>query len=114
MRLEASLKKAEAEEAENESKPEPIKKGRGVKKDKMKREPLEPKSIPIQELRNEFVDALNKKMITTEEYNEFQDIFNEWKKARGNGKTKHRNKARLHYGKVLYSKLQMKYDDDEL
>ena len=114
MRLEASLKKAEAEEAENESKPEPIKKGRGVKKDKMKREPLEPKSIPIQELRNEFVDALNKKMITTEEYNEFQDIFNEWKKARGNGKTKHRNKARLHYGKVLYSKLKMKYDDDEL
>ena len=59
MRLEASLKKAEAEaEAENESKPEPTKKGRGVKKDKMKREPLEPKSIPIQELRNEFVDAL--------------------------------------------------------
>ena len=114
MRLEASLKKAEAEEAENESKPEPIKKGRGVKKDKMKREPLEPKTIPIQELRNEFVDAMNKKMITTEEYNEFQDIFNEWKKARGNAKTKHRNKARLHYGKVLYNKLKKKYDDDDL
>ena len=114
MRLEANLKKAEAEEAENESKPEPIKKGRGVKKDKMKREPLEPKTIPIQELRNEFVDAMNKKMITTEEYNEFQDIFNEWKKARGNAKTKHRNKARLHYGKVLYNKLKKKYDDDDL
>ena len=115
MRLEASLKKAEAEaEAEEETKPEPTKKGRGIKKDKMKREPLEPKTIPIQELRNEFVDALNKKMITTEEYNEFQDIFNEWKKARGNGKTKHRNKARLHYGKVLYNKLKKKYEDDEL
>ena len=115
MRLEASLKKAEAEaEAENESKPEPTKKGRGVKKDKMKREPLEPKSIPIQELRNEFVDALNKKMITNDEYNEFQDIFNEWKKARGNAKTKHRNKARLHYGKVLYNKLKKKYEDDDL
>ena len=113
MRLEASLKKAE-EEAENESKPEPLKKGRGVKKDKMKREPLEPKTIPIQELRNEFVDAMNKKMITSEEYNEFQDIFNEWKKARGNAKTKHRNKARLHYGKVLYNKLKKKYEDDEL
>ena len=49
MRLEASLKKAE-EEAENETKPtEPDtkKKGRGIKKDKLKREPLEPKSIPI-------------------------------------------------------------------
>ena len=115
MRLEASLKKAEAEaEAEEETKPEPTKKGRGIKKDKMKREPLEPKTIPIQELRNEFVDALNKKMITTEEYNEFQDIFNEWKKARGNAKTKHRNKARLHYGKVLYNKLKKKYEDDEL
>ena len=114
MRLEASLKKAEAEEAENDTKPEPIKKGRGVKKDKTKREPLEPKTIPIQELRNEFVDAMNKKMITTEEYNEFQDIFNEWKKARGNAKTKHRNKARLHYGKVLYNKLKKKYEDDDL
>ena len=116
MRLEASLKKAE-EEAENETKPtEPDtkKKGRGIKKDKLKREPLEPKSIPIQELRNEFVDAINKKMITIEEYNDFQDIFNEWKKARGNAKTKHRNKARLHYGKVLYNKLKKKYEDDEL
>lgn len=113
MRLEASLRKAEAE-AENESKPEPTKKGRGVKKDKMKREPLEPKKIPIQEFRNEFVDAINKKMITTDEYNEFQEIFKEWKKAKGNSKTKHRNSARLLYGKVLYNKLKKKYDDDDL
>ena len=47
MRLEASLRKAEAEKAENETKSESIKKGRGIKKNKMKREPLEPKKIPI-------------------------------------------------------------------
>ena len=113
MRLETSLKKAEAE-AENETKPEPTKKGRGIKKDKMKREPLEPKNIPMQELRNEFTNAHNKKMITNEEFNEFQEIFNEWKKAKSNAKTKPRNSARLLYGKILYNKLKKKYEDDDL
>ena len=113
MRLETSLKKAEAE-TENETKPEPTKKGRGIKKDKMKREPLEPKNIPMQELRNEFTNAHNKKMITNEEFNEFQEIFNEWKKAKSNAKTKPRNSARLLYGKILYNKLKKKYEDDDL
>ena len=113
MRLETSLKKAEAE-TENETKPEPTKKGRGIKKDKMKREPLEPKNIPMQELRNEFTNAHNKKMITNEEFNEFREIFNEWKKAKSNAKTKPRNSARLLYGKILYNKLKKKYEDDDL
>ena len=114
MRLEANLRKAEAEKAENETKSEPIKKGRGVKKNKMKREPLEPKKIPIQELRNEFVNAINKKIITTDEYNKFQEIFKEWTQAKGNGKTKHRNSAKLLYEKIFYNKLKKKYNDDEL
>ena len=115
MRLETSLKKAEAE-AENETKPEPTKKGRGVKKNKMKREqlePVDPKTIHIQELRNEFVDAFNKKLITSQEFNEFEQILEEWKKARGNGKTKPRNKARMLYGKVLYNKLKKKFEEDK-
>jgi len=114
MRLEANLRKTEIEKAENETKSEPIKKGRGIKKNKLKREPLEPKKIPIQELRNEFVNAINKKIITTDEYNKFQEIFKEWKKAKGNGKTKHRNSARLLYEKIFYNKFKKKYDDDEL
>ena len=80
----------------------------------MKREPLEPKKIPIQELRNEFVNTINKKIIITDKYNKFQEIFKEWKKAKGNGKIKHRNSARLLHEKIFYNKFKKKYNDDEL
>ena len=119
MRLETSLQKAEAE-AENETKPEPTKKGKGAKKDTMKRtpvrepvrEPLEPKSAAIQVLKHSFDEARNKNIITQKEYDDFDELYQEWKKAKGNGKAKPRNKAKVLYGKVLYHKLKIVYEED--
>ena len=55
--------------------------------------------------------AKNRNTITAEEYKEFEELFELWKKTKGNEKMKNREKAKALY-KRLYPKLKKKYDSD--
>ena len=59
----------------------------------------------IQKLYEEFTNAKNKDLISEAEFKEFNAIFMEYKQAKGKDKSKHTNKAKELYKKVLYKKL---------
>ena len=58
-----------------------------------------------------FNNALNKNIITKEEFEEFNEIFKEYRKAKGKDKSKYTKQARELYRKKLYHKLK-NYEDD--
>ena len=55
--------------------------------------------------------AKNRNTITADEYKEFEELFELWKKTKGNEKMKNREKAKALY-KRLYPKLKKKYDSE--
>jgi hypothetical protein len=59
-----------------------------------------------------FNNALNKNIITKEEFEEFNEIFKEYRKAKGKDKSKYTKQARELYRKKLYHKLKKNYEDD--
>ena len=53
-----------------------------------------------------FNNARNKNIITKEEFEEFNDIFKEYRKAKGKDKSKYTRQARELYRNKLYNKLK--------
>ena len=109
-RLEAKMAKEtvniEGEDADDEV--EDTRKGSRVKKSIEK--PKIPSKANIQIIFEELTNAKNKNTITAEEYKEFNEVFQEFRKAKGKEKSKQTAKAKDIY-KKLYPKLKKKYDD---
>ena len=109
-RLEAKMSKetvnVNAEDADDEV--EDTRKGSRVKKSIEK--PKIPSKANIQIIFEELTNAKNKNTITAEEYKEFNEVFQEFRKAKGKEKSKQTAKAKDIY-KKLYPKLKKKYDE---
>ena len=109
-RLEAKMAKEtvniEGEDADDEV--EDTRNGSRVKKSIEK--PKIPSKANIQIVFEELTNAKNKNTITAEEYKEFNEVFQEFRKAKGKEKSKQTAKAKDIY-KKLYPKLKKKYDD---
>ena len=108
-RLEAKMAKeatvnVDAEDADDED----VRKGSRVKKSIEK--PKIPSKANIQIIFEELTNAKNKNTITAEEYKEFSEVFQEFRKAKGKEKSKQTAKAKDIY-KKLYPKLKKKYDE---
>ena len=73
--------------------------------------PIIPSKVGIQPMYEAFNNARNKNIITKEEFEEFNDIFKEYRKAKGKDKSKYTKQARELYRNKLYNKLKKKYDD---
>ena len=109
-RLEAKMAKEtvniSGDDADDEV--EDTRKGSRVKKSIEK--PKIPSKANIQIIFEELTNAKNKNTITAEEYKEFNEVFQEFRKAKGKEKSKQTAKAKDIY-KKLYPKLKKKYDD---
>ena len=109
-RLEAKMAKetvnVEGEDADDEV--EDTRKGSRVKKSIEK--PKIPSKANIQIIFEELTNAKNKNTITAEEHKEFNEVFQEFRKAKGKEKSKQTAKAKDIY-KKLYPKLKKKYDE---
>ena len=109
-RLEAKMAKEtvniEGEDVDDEV--EDTRKGSRVKKSIEK--PKIPSKANIQIIFEELTNAKNKNTITAEEYKEFNEVFQEFRKAKGKEKSKQTAKAKDIY-KKLYPKLKKKYDE---
>ena len=110
-RLEAKMAKVSVEpDEEDEVEEPPMRKGSRVRQTIQK--PVIPSKVGIQKIFEEYTNAKNKNIITKEEFKDFDDIFQEFKSAKGKEKTKHTNKAKDLYKRILYPKLQKKYDSE--
>ena len=80
--------------------------GKGVRKSIQK--PVAPSKIGIQRLREEFVNANNKSIISKEDYDRFNDLYKQFMGAKGNQakKSKIISDARVVYREVLFNKLK--------
>ena len=109
-RLEAKMAKEatvniESDDADDED----TRKGSRVRSTIQK--PIIPSKVGIQPMYEAFNNARNKNIITKEEFEEFNDIFKEYRKAKGKDKSKYTRQARELYRNKLYNKLKKKYDD---
>ena len=80
--------------------------GKGVRKTIQK--PVAPSKIGIQRLREEFVNAKNKSIISKDEYERFNELYKQFMGAKGNQakKSKIIANARVIYREVLFNKLK--------
>ena len=74
--------------------------------------PIIPSKVGIQPMYEAYNNARNKNIITKEEFEEFNDIFKEYRKAKGKDKSKYTRQARELYRNKLYNKLKKKYDEE--
>ena len=83
--------------------------GKGVRKTIQK--PVAPSKIGIQRLREEFVNANNKSIISKEDYERFNELYKQFVGAKGNQgkKSKIIADARVIYREVLFNKLKESY-----
>jgi hypothetical protein len=107
-RLDAKMAKetvnVEADDADDED----TRKGSRVRKTIEK--PTIPSKANIQTIYEALTNAKNKNVITAEEYKEFNDVFQEFRKAKGKEKSMQTSKAKSIYSK-LYPKLKKKFND---
>ena len=70
--------------------------------------PVAPSKIGIQRLREEFVNAKNKSIISKDEYERFNELYKQFMGAKGNQakKSKIIANARVIYREVLFNKLK--------
>ena len=104
-RLEAQMAKEatvniESDDADDED----TRKGSRVRSTIQK--PIIPSKVGIQPMYEAFNNARNKNIITKEEFEEFNDIFKEYRKAKGKDKSKYTRQARELYRNKLYNKLK--------
>jgi|Cyp1metagenome_2_1107374.scaffolds.fasta_scaffold15161_12 hypothetical protein len=110
-RLEAKIAKeatvnVEADDADDED----TRKGSRVRKTIEKPKPPSRANMTI--IYETLTNAKNKNIITAEEYNEFDVIFQQFKKAKGKDKSAQTTRAKSIYSK-LYPKLKKKYDSEK-
>ena len=103
-RLEAKM----AKETVNIQDEEDTRKGSRVRQ--TIQQPTIPSRANIQTIYETLTNAKNKNAITAEEYKEFNDVFQEFKRAKGKEKSKHTAKANSIYSK-LYPKLKKSYNE---
>ena len=79
-----------------------------VKKTINKQKAIAPSVIGIQVLREKFEEANNAKTISSTDYANFKELFEEWKSSKGNKekKTQHVKTLRKLYKEVLYNKIK--------
>ena len=107
-RLEAKMAKETVNISGDDADDEDTRKGSRVRQTIQK--PTIPSRANIQTIYETLTNAKNKNTITAEEYKEFNDVFQEFKRAKGKEKSKQTTKAKSIYSK-LYPKLKKKYDD---
>ena len=109
-RLEAKMaKEATVDIESDDANDEDTRKGSRVRSTIQK--PIIPSKVGIQPMYEAYNNARNKNIITKEEFEEFNDIFKEYRKAKGKDKSKYTRQARELYRNKLYNKLKKKYDD---
>ena len=74
--------------------------------------PIIPSKVGIQPMYEAFNNARNKNITTKEEFEEFNEIFKAYRKAKGKEKSKYTKQARELYRNKLYNKLKKSYDED--
>ena len=74
--------------------------------------PIIPSKVGIQPMYEAFNNARNKNITTKEEFEEFNEIFKAYRKAKGKEKSKYTKHARELYRNKLYNKLKKSYDED--
>ena len=74
--------------------------------------PVIASKVGIQNMYEEFNNAKNKNIITAEEFKEFNEIFKDFRKAKGAEKKQYTNQAKDLYKRKLYNKLKKKYDEE--
>ena len=79
---------------------------KGVRKTIQK--PVAPSSIGIQKLREEFLNAKNKDMISSQDFDTYADLYKSWLSFKGNQskKTQVLKELRKHYKDVLFDKIR--------
>ena len=108
-RLETKMtKEATVNVDDDDDDEEDTRKGSRVRKTIEK--PKAPSKANITIIYETLTNAKNKNIITAEEYKEFNDVFQEFKRAKGKEKSKHTAKAKSIYAH-LYPKLKKSYDD---
>ena len=112
MRLEAKIEKAKAEASNADDEEETPKPRKGSRVRSTIQKPIIPSKVGIQPMYEAFNNARNKNIITKEEFEEFNEIFKEYRKAKGKEKSKYTKQARELYRNKLYNKLKKSYDED--
>ena len=107
-RLETKMTKEATNIDDDDDDEEDTRKGSRVRKTIEK--PKAPSKANITIIYETLTNAKNKNIITSEEYKEFNDVFQEFKRAKGKEKSKHTAKAKSIYAH-LYPKLKKSYDD---
>ena len=107
-RLEAKMAKETVDVEADDADDKDTRKGSRVRKTIEK--PKSPSQANIQTIYEELTNAKNKNTITAEEYKEFNDVFQAFRKAKGKAKPPQTAKAKEIY-KKLYPKLKKKYDE---
>ena len=111
LRLEAKMQK-QGKNDDNEAEPENVKERKGSRVRKTIQKAIAPSKIGIQVLREEFETAHNKKIIGLMTYRRYEELFNEWKKAKKTEKSKKRKELRDMYRDELYKKIKNREMDD--
>ena len=110
LRLEAKMQKQEKND-DNEAEPKNVKERKGSRVRKTIQKAVAPRKIGIQVLREEFETAHNKKIIDLMTYRRYEELFNEWKKAKKTEKAKKLKELRDMYRDELYKKKNRDMDD---
>ena len=105
--MEAKINKINIEE-DDEDEPEDTRKGSRVRRTIEK--PKIPSKANMTIIFEALENAKNKNIITAEEYKEFSEVFQEFRKTKGKERSRQTYKAKEIY-KKLYPKLKKKYDD---
>ena len=104
-RLEAKMAKETVNISGDDADDEDTRKGSRVRQTIQK--PTIPSRANIQTIYETLTNAKNKNTITAEEYKEFNDVFQEFKRAKGKEKSKQTTKAKSIYSKTI-SKVEEK------
>ena len=112
MILESKMEKAKAETSNADDEEEEPKPRKGSRVRSTIQKPIIPSKVGIQPMYEAFNNAPNKNIITKEEFEEFNEIFKEYRKAKGKDTSKYTKQARELYRKKLYHKLKKNYEDD--
>ena len=107
-RLETKMAKETVNIDSEDADDEDTRKGSRVRQTIQK--PTIPSRANIQTIYETLTNAKNKSTITAEEYKEFNDVFHEFKRAKGKEKSKQTTKAKSIYSK-LYPKLNKSYNE---
>ena len=69
---------------------------------------ISPSKVGIQVIREKFEEMNNSKSIETADYQNFQEVYGQWKSSKGEDKKQHLKEAKELYKSIIYPKLKSK------